>query len=231
MVRAQIEAVRRMERSLSDATAFVIVEANLALVSETVARHLQGMPKTEFLWTARAASGGRIPVSANDEGAIRAGFFTMNHHKHSMMHSIRQYLQGRRIWWHKNMVAYATRDVEHELALLQQADGGEAELRARYCPHARTREDIFEAEARLRMMQLMVTQLGQMSYIRHQPSGTRPAYLDNSRIIVTGKLTSQHKDDCPLSLGIGLMGVTMDVRGRAAALAQAATPTTRSIGR
>lgn len=219
-----------MERSLTDATAFVIVEANLALVSETVARHLQGMPKTEFLWTARAV-GGRIPVSANDEGAIRAGFFTFNHHKHAMMHSLQQYLQTRRIWWHKNFVAYATKDVEHEIALLQQAEGGETELRARYCPRATTREEIFEAEARLRMMQLMITQLGCMSKIRHTPAGTRPAYLDNSKWIVTGKLTAQHKDDCVLALGVGLMGVTMDVRGRAIALAQAATPATRLIGR
>jgi hypothetical protein len=48
---------------------------------------------------------------------------------------------------------------------------------------------------------------------------------------VTGKLTAQHKDDCVLALGVGLMGVTMDVRGRAIALAQAATPATRLIGR
>jgi hypothetical protein len=230
MVRRQVDAVRRMDHALHDSTAFVIVEANLGLVAETVARHLHGLPKMEFLWTA-AAVGGRIPVSANDEGAIRAGFFTLNHHKHAMMHSIKQYMQGRRIWWHKNLVAYATKDTEHELALLQHADGGEAELRMRYCPHAHTREEIFEAEARLRMMQLLVTQLGNMSMIRHQPAGTRPAYLDNSKIIVTGKLTSQHKDDCALALGIGLMGVTMDVRGRATALAHAAMPATRLLGR
>ena len=89
-----------MDRALGDATAFVIVEANLALVSNTVARHLQGMPKTEFLWTA-AAVGGRVPVSANDEGAIRAGLFTSNKYKHAMMDQIKQYLRGRRIWWHK----------------------------------------------------------------------------------------------------------------------------------
>jgi len=205
------------------------VEANLGLTAETVARHLQGMPHVEFLWTA-AAAGGRIPASANDDGMIRAGLFTSNKYKHSMMHNLRAYLDGRRIWWHKNLVAYATKDTDHELALVEQAEHGEAELRGRYAPHATTREEIFVAEARLRMMQALVTQLGYMSLIRHEPAGNRPPYMDGARVIVTGKLTRQHKDDCVLALGVGLIGVTFDIRGRSAALAQASVAPTRALG-
>lgn len=79
------------------------------------------------------------------------------------------------------------------------------------------------------MMQTFVTQLGFMSMIRHEPAGNRPAYIDNARVIVTGKLTRQHKDDCVMALGIGLIGVTFDVRGRAGALTQGAIPATRAV--
>ena len=94
-MRRQIEAVRKLGRNFEDATAYVIVEANLGVTAATVYSHLAGMPNVEFMWTARAANDGRLPGGMVDaDGGIRAGLWTLNKHKHAMMDRISAYLRS-----------------------------------------------------------------------------------------------------------------------------------------
>ena len=104
------------------------------------------------------------------------------------------------------------------------------ELKRRYAPTARNRDELFQLEARHRNMQGLVTELGNMSRIQHEPAGgaAQPAYINRTKIIITGKLTKQLKDDRVLALGVGLMGAIFDQRGRTLAMTAAAQIVTRS---
>ena len=230
-MRRQIEAVRKLGRNFEDATAYVIVEANLGVTAATVYSHLAGMPNVEFMWTARAANDGRLPGGMVDaDGGIRAGLWTLNKHKHAMMDRISAYLRSGRIHWYSGLIGYATTDPEREVLLLEQCNGDDMELKRRYAPTARNRDELFQLEARQRNMQGLVTELGNMSRILHEPAGgaSQPAYINRTKIIITGKLTKQLKDDRVLALGVGLMGAIFDQRGRTAAMTAAAQIVTRS---
>jgi hypothetical protein len=129
-------------------------------------------------------------------------------------------------------VAYSTPDEEREGILLEQCNGDEDELKRRYgVPHARTRGEAYQAEARQRTQHALISQLGNMSIIERKPTGNVEPFIYKTRHYITGKLTHAHKDDCVMALGIGLMAVVLDThQGRGQGMVQAARPPTRAAG-
>jgi hypothetical protein len=228
-IERHIAAVRRLE-GLSEARVLIVVESNMAYIADNLYRDLRHVRASDFFWTDPAVGVRSGTGATGADGGMNAGLRTTDHTKSSMMERIKQYLRGNRIHWHRQFIAYSTPDEERESILVEQANHDEAELKRRCgVPHAKTRGEAFEAEARQRQQHGLITELGNMSIIERKPTGSVEPFIYKTRHYITGKLSHAHKDDRVMALGIGLMAVVLDpMQARAMGTVQAARPPTRN---
>lgn len=217
---AHIRAVRQLP-GLAEARAVLCVENNMELIVDEVYRQLTNRlhtPKLTLLnldvvFSKKRGADGEL---VDRDGFTYPGIRTTDRSKNAMMETVREMFETRRVHWHRDFVAYAYPDADHEADLLAGAGDNLAKLAkevgitAPMPPpsagreHARFRADVFAQEAHKRVRANVLTQWKNLELVTTETvskDGTK-----RKKFKYSGKNRAGGKDDHTMSFVIMLQG-------------------------